>query len=482
MIKVYAPNLHLFAFHLIQGDKPTRLWDYYTDCLQPHFALPNLGKLRSLPSGIRAYLHPNGQTEVFIPLTGQLPASKTSETAVGIPITGLVSPVQLYDSYGLALNLRIPEGEDATRQPTAAVDLSIFQQFNTEQIFRPKYIHSNLGQTLLLTAWLEPPEREQRENWQDIAQQILANFLHGESLPPLYQAGHLFGSPIYEYGSPTVPNAQGQIEHYLIWLFINSNGDENLNHCYQELFDLWFYRHKITTACHYSREDLEAIKSQYGEIKCIFSDIPNTIDPAAELLSPETLTTLKTQLKALPKRDLEYTEALSAFENRQLALRINNANYGEKIAAIQARTISEDISFLASFGTNNAATLIKQMQYEVGYFGQGSRWIDKSISTIRGLVEIDQAERDLQRRKQEQALQDNISAIGVGVAAGAIVASSSGLIMEPWYWGRQEIDSPWQLPHPFFIGVVGSGILAVIAWGLTKAWLQFRRQQHDSDP
>jgi len=209
MTRVYAPNLHLFAFHLIEGERPTRLWDYYTDPIQPHFSLPPLPELRSIPSGRRAYLHPQGETEIFISFTGQLSSDTQSDTK----ITGLVSPVQLYDSYGLALNLRIPE-KDSTRQPTAPVDLAIFQQFNPEQIFRPETIHSNLGQTLLLTAWLQSPEREQREDWQGIAQQILANFLHDESLPPLYQSGHLFGSPIYEYGSPTIPNTQGQIEHY----------------------------------------------------------------------------------------------------------------------------------------------------------------------------------------------------------------------------------------------------------------------------
>jgi hypothetical protein len=47
-------------------------------------------------------------------------------------------------------------------------------------------------------------------------------------------------------------------------------------------------------------------------------------------------------------------------------------------------------------------------------------------------VEIDPAERDRQRQTAEQNRQDSLQALGVGIAAGAIVASTTGRLTRPW--------------------------------------------------
>lgn len=88
-------------------------------------------------------------------------------------------------------------------------------------------------------------------------------------------------------------------------------------------------------------------------------------------------------------------------------------------------------------------------------------------------MEIDQAERDRTREANKKALQDNIQAIGAGIATGAIVTSSSGLIMEP-------ITFPWQpqhgkYPHPFFIAVIVSGCGSFLFFLLAKWWIEIRK-------
>ncbi|MBS0018112.1 MAG: hypothetical protein KFF72_17465, partial [Arthrospira sp. SH-MAG29] len=99
-------------------------------------------------------------------------------------------------------------------------------------------------------------------------------------------------------------------------------------------------------------------------------------------------------------------------------------------------------------------------------------------ASIRAIVEIDQAQCDRQRQeadaryyeKQQEAnqqLQNHIQAVGVGIAAGAIVASTSGLITEPWK--RPDSDRFW-LPysHPFIIALLASIICAVGAWWVAE--------------
>ncbi|WP_017305863.1 hypothetical protein [Spirulina subsalsa] len=472
MTQIYAPNVHLFTFHLAEKNNPEHLWNYYNQTIKTAFHLSLHLEPRPSPLDIKAYLTPNEASGVFLLFNGKLSA-KSPVT----DITGIACPVLIYDSYALALNLRIPE-KDEQNQPTKPVNLAVFKEFNPQQVLRPEKVNSNLGQTLLLTAWLLPPEQKQREQWQKIAHNILKEFLHDEYVPPLYQASQLFGSPIFEYGSPKHPNSQGKIEHYLVWLFLDSTADENLGYFYQQLIDLWLYRQKITTAYQQSRADFAKVKAQYQEIKNIFSEIPQhlNVNEQSARLSTSDLTYLKTQLKKLPKLDLEYMESLSSLKNWHSTLSINHHNYKEKITNIQDKATNHDLSFLSSFGTKNAATLKTQIEDDLSYFDQGSNWADKGINTIRGLVEIDQAEAN-------QDLQDQIQAVGVGIAAGAIVASTSGLITQPWYLPNgQKIQLPCTLPHPFLMALVGSIICSLGAWWWTKREIQKRRSLPKESP
>jgi hypothetical protein len=78
---------------------------------------------------------------------------------------------------------------------------------------------------------------------------------------------------------------------------------------------------------------------------------------------------------------------------------------------------------------------------------------------IQKQVEVDQAERDRHIQEKQQKLQDHIQAVGVGIAGGAIVASSSGLLFKP-----QPMTVPWQAdsgkyPHPFLSAIAISSLV-----------------------
>ncbi len=454
-LKIYAPNLHFFAFQLLEEDSH-RLWNHYENKIRPSFSLGALEKKADIPLDRKAYLYLESPNLVFQDLQGILPENATPEkTLPKQSITGLACPLLLYDSYGLALNLRIPE-KQPNNQPTEPVDLDIFAQFNPEQIFDPTQVNSNLGQTILLTAWLMQPEQHQRENWLKIAEQILKNFLGDQTVPPLYQSGQLFGSPIYEYGSPQSVNGREEIVHYLIWLFIDETADHCLGECYLDLIDLWFYRHKITTAYRYSRLEFHGLKYTYDTIRQnvrkIHQDLPD-FDNNSQL-SPKNLIDLKQRLKTLPKQDLDYTDNLTRFKNRALTVEINTHDYQVKLAQIAAKTSPHDVTILSVLGEKIAVTFQQQIVNDLGYFDQGSQLVDKAIHTIRGIVEIDQAERD-------RALEHHIQAVGVGIATGAIAASASSVMFEPWHPPRT--DNWWRV-HPFLIVLFVSSVLAIASW------------------
>ncbi|MBS0017570.1 MAG: hypothetical protein KFF72_14675, partial [Arthrospira sp. SH-MAG29] len=62
--------------------------------------------------------------------------------------------------------------------------------------------------------------------------------------------------------------------------------------------------------------------------------------------------------------------------------------------------------------------------------------------------------------------------VGVGIAGGAIVASSSGLLFEP-----QPMTFPWQAefgryPHPFLSAFAISSLVAYFAFKAAKYWIE----------
>ena len=87
-------------------------------------------------------------------------------------------------------------------------------------------------------------------------------------------------------------------------------------------------------------------------------------------------------------------------------------------------------------------------------------------------MEVEQAEIDRDRQQTDQYLQDHIQAIGVGIAAGAIVASNSGLITQPWYFPNGQNIEVTLMPHPFFIGAIASVLCSVGAWWVAHWWIQ----------
>jgi len=188
----------------------------------------------------------------------------------------------------------------------------------------------------------------------------------------------------------------------------------------------------------------------------------------------------KTQLKTFATESLPYTIFLRKMEDFHNTIEINIHNYNQIIEQICAK-IKDDgdnLYFLRDFGQETAPLFLRQIKADLGYFQHGTDLINTAIASIRG-VEIDQAERDRHREKTEkdsnQKLQDLIQSVGVGIAAGAIVASSSGLITQPWYFPNGKKVELSLLPHPFFIALIFSALCSVGAWWIATKVISNRR-------
>ncbi|MGK7874168.1 MAG: hypothetical protein AB4426_12900 [Xenococcaceae cyanobacterium] len=322
----------------------------------------------------------------------------------------------------------------------------------------------------MLTVWLS--SEQQKEGpilWRKIADNCLENFLQEqpEKCPPLYQSSQLFGSPIFEYGNPRQP---GEYGHILVWLFLgeDANGkyyakaEENFCFFDQEFIDLFIYRQKVINTYQISRQVYADVRQAYQQIKEIIQEIEAKLpgdnqSTQNQGLSDEEMRDFQDKLRTLPKLALKYGDGLRDLENRRITIEVNANNYEVKLRQIQEKEPNEEVSFLSVFSEKICRTFQEQINVDLGYFRYSSGLVDKAIASIRGIVEIEQAQRDRQLQEREQQrdrqLQITILAVGAGVSAGGIFASSYTLITP---------ENPLLLPgqdrtiHPFTLSVICS--------------------------
>ncbi|BAZ38439.1 hypothetical protein NIES4101_43760 [Calothrix sp. NIES-4101] len=498
--KIYAPNVHLFAYHLYQSKNSEELWQKCQVIFDKFHLAPPL-QLRKVAPGSRIDLLVNAShNNILLTVTGHLTNPEKKK------ITGRICPLQIYDSSALALNIRIPELDD-NQQLTPEVETSIFRQFNVDECLLPAQINPSLGQTLLLTAWLSPQQQQEPRKWREIANECIQFFLDvdAENIPPLYQSGLLFDSPIYEYGIPQANTASG---HIIVWLFLGekinskyySKADENLGFFYQEFIDLFFYRSKVTKTYQINREVHRQIYQGYEEIKQIIREIapklPDNQSPqtANNLSVNHLLAEYKQKLRILPKIDLEYSNSLREFNNNLLTIDINNHNYAEKLRQIQDKLPTEDLSFLSLFNQKIATNFQAQITDEQAYFAPGSTLADKAIASIRGIVEIEQAETDRAlakalkdkeetAQKRDKKLQLAIALAGTGLAVSSISADNPGKPVESILkkiYPNQSLDCPnsginncldfsgYYVAFHVGVGVIAALILAIFILLVSK--------------
>jgi len=395
-------------------------------------------------------------------------------------LEGFIYPQCIHDSYALNLNFFCPEnpGNDE-------YNIANLADFNPKSCFNPpsKPPAEYIGQTLLLSAYLKQSPPENIHDLADLAKECWLSFFKPENnenadtkkFPPLYRAAKWFGGYLYEYGDPRDNLMENPYGHLLIWFLFDESPTEILQKCYWELPELLLYYHKVSKTFQDSR-------IFYGNAdKIVKGNEKDLNDFSQKYLSQENVTnlsddelqTLKTHLKKLLKTSLIYSQQLRNLEYAQNTIAINARNY-QAILTYMAELAATPLEIFQIFGEKDSVIFQSQISADLNYFKQGYILLDTVISSIRGLVEVDQAERDRILQDQTQQLQDQVQAIGVGIAAGAIVASSSGLML------AEQITLPWQANHgkdlhPFAIAVLLSSACAIAFWLGVFFWFKVRR-------
>ncbi|KOR34740.1 MULTISPECIES: hypothetical protein [Planktothricoides] len=497
---VYAPNLHLFAFHLWRGltgkpdsraTNPHLLWQKGDEILASLGFTERLdiyGYPESSPEPGGMEVNLNKQP---LKLIGKLP-EKVANQELGI--TGRVLAHRLHDSYSLTLNFRRPETENDVI--TAAVPVSFWRVLNTDNsVFLPDFVQSSLGQTLLLTAFLPPEEQDKYnknsdnnsnkyrwvESLKPLAQKCLKQLIPASrKQPPLERVGELFGSPIFEFGGQVI-DADFSPEsldtcHVLIWLFREDSASEKFVAAYRQFINLFYYRNKVLSAYRESRSLYRQLYDNYiqleEKVKALKDLLKLQQQSPGQRVSDGDLNQLRHILEDLSSSDLEYARLLRNYKHSRNTIAINGKNYQVALGAIQYQLEKEknyvvpesDLDFFREFSDRTCPYFQTRIADELNYFVEGSSLADKAVASIRGIVEIEQTQRDRQLQDQEKSLENTIQALGLALGTGAIVASSSGLITASWNKERSDY------PHPFIIALLASFSVAICVYWLVKFW------------
>ncbi|XZO03927.1 MAG: hypothetical protein ACM65L_09465 [Microcoleus sp.] len=195
-------------------------------------------------------------------------------------------------------------------------------------------------------------------------------------------------------------------------------------------------------------------------------------------------------LKQLPQRAVKYARMLSDLQFRENTIAINAQNYQDKLnqisldikASKKYNDSDADLSFVATFSTQNCPQFQRQIQADLGYFQHGSGLLNKAMEAIRGVVSIEEAYRDAK-------LEVTIQAVGFGLGVAGVVAGGA-----PYLIKQDAPDRKFYLPlltnveiHPFVLVLLislgaGGAVWFVFMFGIKIKQLLPKIKQQQLPP
>ncbi|WP_199247801.1 hypothetical protein [[Phormidium] sp. ETS-05] len=472
---LHYPKLSLYAFHL-SHDMALAEGERVEDSELLWLRLEELGKFLKIDALATCSQWLNmGQNQATVPFRELLseeidrclrfhfpPGAADSETPRR---NGELYAVQLHDIYVADLTFRYP----------GIVPVTELTHLNPEGTLLPDRISASIGQTLVLFA--KPVISESHPtppNLRQLADRCVQALLREAQTPfqPSYRAeGKLLGSPIFEYDNDSQNPAH--YCHILIWLDCHPDTAslEASADYYRPLVDLLSYRSKIWFSYHQARNRYRECRQVYHQLETQMQALPTLPEAPAK-----KLTALQDSLLKINPQAFTCTSHIRDIEDQRTTILTNLNNYTKKLKHLTNIAGEHDLSFFQTFGHECRSKFLAQIHTDLNYLKPGKALFGQCIATMRGIVEVEQAQLNHSQQEVNQDLQDHIQAVGVGIAAGAIVASTSGLMFQPWSWKEAKIEPTLPLPLlGFLIALFLSGFCSVGAWYLAKETIKKRR-------
>lgn len=487
-MKFNNPKLTLFAFHLRNNftqEEPVEDADFlWEQCQQlgEHLNIPELQSLRDrlYKENDKIGVNPNHHKSDYLELLQSQEKKSLDFSAIPngsqLQLKGEVYPLQIHDSYAVDITLRLPY---------SGVQLEQLQQLNPQGCLQLQRSRSRLGQTLVFFA--QPDSKI--EDIEAVVRDCFAYILPEKYRYQYYLLGKgtFLGSPIFEY-KPI--NEDGErFNSIFIWLCSSdeSNQLETDGKYYQPLINLLCCLSKIDYVYGLSRGCNKDARKRYRELAGELQKF-NQLSAGQE----ERLQQLKTWLLTLPKTALEYDNLLRDLELHRAAIETNYENYKFWLDQLQEIALPEDDLKFWQLTTDSIDRFLEQIKIDLAYLRPNQSLFQQAIDTIRGTVEIEQAEMDRVRveidrvsedaaQNRQQRLELLVTVVSTGLAVSGI---SSQVANEPaitilsqlfprYFSANPQSTSPDYLFSSFspvafhlFLGILVAIPFGVIVWSL----------------
>ena len=402
---VAYPKLTLYAFHLkhslAQKPKdPVKNADHlWLKCqqLSKQFGVP---ELETLPELIETA---NSQkTNITREILKDFLTFTPIQDQQNLQLTCDANPLEIHDTYALDLTFRYPNPD---------VKLADLTGLNPENCLLSENINASLGQTLVFFA--QPVGKI--DDKQAFADACVKGLLSKEEVQKLniycQHSGKLLGSPIFEYNNNS--NSPEKQCHILIWLNTHPETTtlEEKGEYYYPLIDLLLCHSKII----YARS--EAIWC-YEQARKTYSDLEKYkllfIEQKDKPLDSEKLNIFNQWLHEIPKIHFNYVDYLRDLELQKTTIQTNSKNYRLYLDKLKKISLTlNELEFFSNFLKLAEDTYVEQINTNLAYLTPAQNLFDQMTGTIRGIVEVEQANRD-------RGLQLRIALVGTGLAVSGI--------------------------------------------------------------
>ncbi|MEA5517415.1 hypothetical protein [Limnoraphis robusta] len=475
-------SISLFAFHLCQSfnnaldevdDEASILWENLAKLGDEVFPFTELKDLRShLQCYTENIYKPAKKEREKYKLTyrddidwGSIP------TAEGFQIHGNLHAFRLHDTYAADLTLSL--------DPTQEINIPQLQVFKPKSLL-PTIIQANLGQTLWLYAEVDLTESECEELAKKCANALLAETALN---PKLESKGNLFGSLLFEFKLIASSDSDRLNQQYHLLVLLNnqlSSSIDRLGEGYDWLLTLLCCYHKIHFISLEADTSYQQARDLYSQLKGILDKFPDCMKNNDRKIRLEKL---KQTLIQLPENMVKYSQCLSDIKTYCTSLDTNIKNY--KSCLEKLKELGDIPQYWQEFIQQSGDRDLRQIQTHLNYLSPTQATLQQSIDTIRGIVEIEQAEIDRfsegAAQNRQQRLELLVTVVSTGLAVSRIssqVANEPAItILSQWFPGyfspNPQPTSPDYLFSSFspvafhlFLGILVAIPFGAIVWSL----------------
>ncbi len=381
----------------------------------------------------------------------------------GYPVGGYYYPVRLGDVYGLLVDCYV--NDKITPQT-----VNWFAQLKKQAAGTT----GDLGKTWMISGWL--PKDSEAEPATIAAEAYQA--LTGREWKHV-KTGKFLGADVFEVGvSPDSWQSLDDTDPYncpvLIVLYPDLASMDKIVKFYDDWLRLFCYRQKILWAYRESRRYAEFLREKLSGVNEAIASINQSKTDLGKLQE-----ILENNLAIFAN----YAIALSQLEILSQAIATNLHNYQlylNQIAEKSKKTGETNLRFLEEFSKITKGQYQPQIEKDRASFKPGVAVLENLSDTVRGLVEIQQAELDGHLEARDRSLQEAVAIVGVGVGGASAAASAISPFIETIarYPDSEQTTAPptyisaWvNFAAAFGISIVIGVVLSAFTWLVVRlAW------------